>query len=45
MTSLTADFHGPAHLAFGLGIAAFLALAALVWWGARARLRERLTPG
>jgi serine/threonine protein kinase len=45
MTSLTTDFHGPAHLAFGLGIAAFLALAVLVWWGARARLRERLTPG
>jgi serine/threonine protein kinase len=40
MTSLTTDFHGPAHLAFALGIAAFLALAVLVWWGARARLRE-----
>jgi hypothetical protein len=40
MTALTADFHGPAHLAFALGMAAFLALAVLVWWGARARPRE-----
>lgn len=33
ITSLTADFHGPAHIAFGLGGAAFVLLVALLWWG------------
>lgn len=40
ITALTTDFHGPAQLAFALGILAFLALAALVWWSARTRPRD-----
>jgi hypothetical protein len=41
ITALTADFHGPAHLAFGLGLAAFVPLVALLWWGGRWRMRSR----
>ena len=36
ITALTADFHGPAHLAFALGIGAFFPLVALLWWSGRA---------
>ena len=37
ITALTEDFHGPAQLAFALGAAACVPLAALLWWRARWR--------
>jgi serine/threonine protein kinase len=39
ITALTEDFHGPAHLAFAIGAAAFLPLAVLLWWSGRSRMR------
>lgn len=41
ITALTAEFHGPAHLAFALGAAAFVPLAGLLLWRGRARLTDR----
>jgi serine/threonine protein kinase len=38
ITGLTTDFHGPAHLAFALGAAAFVPLVGLLWWRGRARV-------
>ena len=37
ITALTEDFHGPAQLAFALGAAACVPLAALLWWRGRWR--------
>jgi len=37
ITALTEDFRGPAHLAFALGAAACVPLAALLWWRGRWR--------
>ncbi|HJZ76964.1 MAG TPA: protein kinase [Vicinamibacterales bacterium] len=45
ITALTRDFHGPAHLAFALGAAACVPLAALLWrrgrWRPSAEGNER----
>jgi hypothetical protein len=37
ITALTEDFHGPAHVAFALGAAACVPLAALLWRRGRRR--------
>ena len=38
ITSLTADFQGPAHVAFAFGGVAFVSLVVLLWWGGQLRL-------